>query len=253
MLILGSSLLIVVITLFKGFKVDENPLFILFESVLNFLILVDFLFRVKLVGIRKYFSGAGNSTSRVWNWLDAFVVVTSVLMFIVILFSHSIKERGTGDNYLRQASEITLLVVWALFQTIRVIFIAKRQRLAQQSAKTLIDFTHNIINVETEVPHNESRQTGRPSLAKASDEVIVFDLKSMEQNLRGPSGNSKIVGKEGTHFKNRRRLGASHIMNSESGVHPLPSQEGMTDTIEMHDMSAREQQDNNGKKQPQQQ
>ena len=253
MLILGSSLLIVVITLFKGFKVDENPLFILFESVLNFLILVDFLFRVKLVGIRKYFSGAGNSTSRVWNWLDAFVVVTSVLMFIVILFSHSIKERGTGDNYLRQASEIALLVVWALFQTIRVIFIAKRQRLAQQSAKTLIDFTHNIINVETEVPHNESRQTGRPSLAKASDEVIVFDLKSMEQNLRGPLGNSKIVGKEGTHFKNRRRLGASHIMNSESGVHPLPSQEGMTDTIEMHDMSAREQQDNNGKKQPQQQ
>jgi hypothetical protein len=252
-LILGSSLLIVVITLFKGFKVDENPLFILFESVLNFLILVDFLFRVKLVGIRKYFSGAGNSTSRVWNWLDAFVVVTSVLMFIVILFSHSIKERGTGDNYLRQASEIALLVVWALFQTIRVIFIAKRQRLAQQSAKTLIDFTHNIINVETEVPHNESRQTGRPSLAKASDEVIVFDLKSMEQNLRGPLGNSKIVGKEGTHFKNRRRLGASHIMNSESGVHPLPSQEGMTDTIEMHDMSAREQQDNNGKKQPQQQ
>ena len=125
--------------------------------------------------------------------------------------------------------------------------------MAQQSAKTLIDFTHNIINVETEVPHNESRQTGRPSLAKASDEVIVFDLKSMEQNLRGPSGNSKIVGKEGTHFKNRRRLGVSHIMNSESGVHPLPSQEGMTETIEMHDMSAREQQDNNGKKQPQQQ
>ena len=101
MVILGSSLLIVVITLFKGFKVDENPMFILFESVLNFLILVDFLFRVKLVGIRKYFSGAGNSTSRVWNWLDAFVVVTSVLMFIAILFSHSIKERSTGDNYLR--------------------------------------------------------------------------------------------------------------------------------------------------------
>ena len=160
MLILGTSLLIVVITLFKGFKVDENPLFILFESVLNFLILVDFLFRVKLVGIRKYFisGAAGNSaTSRFWNWLDAFVVVTSVLMFIAILFSHSIKERGTGDNYLRQASEIALLVIWALFQTVRVIFIAKRQRLAQQSAKTLIDFTHNIINLETEVPHNEAR------------------------------------------------------------------------------------------------
>ena len=61
------------------------------------------------------------------------------------------------------------------------------------------------------------------------------------------------MGKEGTHFKNRRRQGVSHIMNSESGVHPLPSQEGMTETIEMHDMSAREYQEdknnNNGKQQ----
>jgi len=124
-----------------------------------------------------------------------------------------------------------------------VIFIAKRQRLTQQSAKTLIDFTHNIINLETEVPgaNNESRRTGRPSLAAKADEVIVFDMKQMEQNLRGPS-NNKVVGKEGTHFKGRRRAGvlSSSLMHQNlSNAQPLPSQEGMTDTIEMHDLSAR--------------
>jgi hypothetical protein len=104
----------VIITLFKGFKVNENPLFILIESVLNFLILVDFLFRIKLIGLRKFFAGAG-STSRLWNWLDAVVVLTSVLMFLIILLSHSIIKRESGDDYLSQASEIALLVIWALF------------------------------------------------------------------------------------------------------------------------------------------
>jgi hypothetical protein len=245
--ILGTSLLIVIITLFKGFKINENPLFILIESVLNFMILVDFLFRLKLIGCKKFFAGAGGS-SRLWNWLDAIVVATSVLMFLIILLSHSLTQRNTGDNYLSQASEIALLVIWALFQTVRVIFIAKRQRLTQQSAKTLIDFTHNIINIETEAGgggnNNESRPTGRPSLAaKAADEVIVFDMKQMEQNLRGPS-NSKVIGKEGTHFKGRRRAGvlSSNLMHQDmNNAHPLPSHEGMTDTIEMHDLSAREQ------------
>ena len=126
-----------------------------------------------------------------------------------------------------------------------MIFIAKRQRLTQQSAKTLIDFTHNIINIETEVPggmNNESKQTGRPSLAAKADEVIVFDMKQMEQNLRGPS-NSKILGKEGTHFKGRRRAGvlSSTLMHQDiNNAYPLPSHEGMTDTIEMHDLSARD-------------
>jgi hypothetical protein len=65
----------------------------------------------------------------------------------------------------------------------------------------------------------------------------------MEQNLRGPSNHGKVLGKEGTHFKGRRRAGmmASSILNSEAGAHHIPSQEGMTETIEMHDLSAREQ------------
>jgi hypothetical protein len=58
-LILITSLLIVIVTLFKGFKTDENPLFILIESILNFLILVDFLFRLKLIGVKKFFAGGG--------------------------------------------------------------------------------------------------------------------------------------------------------------------------------------------------
>lgn len=92
--------MIVIITLFKGFKIDENPLFILVESVLNFLILVDFLFRLKLIGFKRFFSGNGTASSKIWNWLDAVVVITSVIMFIAIIFSMSIRSRQNGDSYL---------------------------------------------------------------------------------------------------------------------------------------------------------
>jgi len=62
----------------------------------------------------------------------------------------------------------------------------------------------------------------------------------MEQNLRGPG---KVLGKEGMHFKGKRRAGAlaSTLMSQNANGIPLPSHEGMTDTIEMHDLSAREQ------------
>ena len=63
--------------------------------------------------------------------------------------------------------------------------------------------------METEAggAHNESRNTGRQSLRK-TDEVIVFDLKQMEQNLRGNGNGQRVIGKEGTHFKGRRRNAA---------------------------------------------
>ncbi len=222
-----------VITIFKGFKVDENPLFILIESILNFLILVDFLFRLKLAGFKRFFLSTqqhvtGGPTSRLWNWLDAFVVTTSVILFIVIISSHSVQERAKGEDYLSQASEIFLLVIWALFQTLRVIFIASRQRLAQQSAKTLIDFTHNIIIVDTDANQNESHNTDRRPSSKRKDEVIVFDMKQMEQQVRE---QRRVVGKEGTHFKGRRR--------TASRVHENPTTEG-GETVEMQDMSVRE-------------
>jgi hypothetical protein len=125
-----ATLLLVVITVVKGFKIEENPFFIGIESLLNLVIVGDFVCRLRLMGCKRYFSGASNGASRLWNWLDASVVLGSLLCFIVILSSHSAVEREEGVEYLEELSEIILLVVWALFQTLRVIFIAKRQRLA---------------------------------------------------------------------------------------------------------------------------
>lgn len=134
-----------------------------------------------------------------WNWLDAIVVVGSFLLFLVIALSSSSPSdsettKNDGNQYIEEVGEIALLAVWAAFQTLRVIFIAKRQRLAQQSANQLIDFTHNIIVVESEagVGHhiNDSHNTDRPGIGDSrpsvpvvpggmrnGDEVIVFDMK----------------------------------------------------------------------------
>ncbi len=48
--ILVTTLILVMVTVFKGFKIDENPLFLIVESILNFMIVLDFLCRVKIAG-----------------------------------------------------------------------------------------------------------------------------------------------------------------------------------------------------------
>jgi hypothetical protein len=58
--------------------------------------------------------------------------------------------------------------------------IARKQRMAQQSAKTLIDFTHNIIVVDSEAHHDETNNTDRTRPKAGGDEVIVFDMKYNE-------------------------------------------------------------------------
>lgn len=203
-MIMVATFLLVIITIAKGFKVEENPLFIFIESMLNLVIIADFLCRLRLIGARRFFGQQvnGNSTSRLWNWLDAIVVLGSFLCFLAIIFSSASSQ--TDTDYLEEVSEIVLLAIWALFQTLRVIFIAKRQRLAQQSAKTLIDFTHNIIVVDSEVNpnhrHNDSHSTDRPK--NAVDEVIVFDMKQSDHtNKLKNSGSGKVIyGREGKHF-----------------------------------------------------
>lgn len=97
---------------------------------------------------------------------DAGVVVCCLLLFFLILLS----KTGLLLN-LEELSEELLLVVWSVFQTIRMIFIAKKQNLAQQSAKTLIDFTN--------IMESEAGDTTRQA-----DEVIVFDMKQMDQRYR---------------------------------------------------------------------
>jgi len=52
LLILSFGL--VMVTIFDGFQVADSPLFIVLEFILNLLIGIDFICRIKLVGCRKY-------------------------------------------------------------------------------------------------------------------------------------------------------------------------------------------------------
>lgn len=72
-----SSILLVLITIFVGFTIDESPIFIFIEFLINVLILADFLCRVKLVGIKKFIEGG------LWNIFDGVVVIGCVILFFV--------------------------------------------------------------------------------------------------------------------------------------------------------------------------
>jgi hypothetical protein len=98
------SLLLVIVTIVKGFDIDENPLFLLFESLLNIAILLDFVCRLKLLGVKRYFEGG------CWNIFDLVVVISCILLFIVMLVSTS----GLVLE-LEEVGEQILLVVWGLF------------------------------------------------------------------------------------------------------------------------------------------
>ena len=102
-----------------GFKVGQEPFFIFIESLLNIIVLFDFLCRVRLLGVKRFFEGG------FWNIFDAIVVLGCVLLFALMMIS-----RSMSMIIFEEVSEEILLVAWSLFQTLRIIFIAKKQKLA---------------------------------------------------------------------------------------------------------------------------
>ena len=116
-----ASVLLVIITLLKGMKIDENPMFIAFESFINFCILIDYFFRVYLAGFKRFFRG-----DSLWNIFDSVVVFGCVILFIVMLLS-----RAGLILVFEEISEELLLILWSVFQTLRMIIFAKKQQLAQ--------------------------------------------------------------------------------------------------------------------------
>lgn len=76
-----ATFTLIATTIIKGFKIDESPLFITVECIINLLILADFICRVKLLGIKRFFEGG------FWNIFDCIVVVGCILLFLVILIS----------------------------------------------------------------------------------------------------------------------------------------------------------------------
>lgn len=76
-----SSFFLVLLTVVKGFDVDEDPLFLLAECIINFCILVDFVCRVRLTGLKKFKEGG------LYNLLDTIVVLLCVVLFIMMFLS----------------------------------------------------------------------------------------------------------------------------------------------------------------------
>ena len=99
-----ASLSLVLVTVVKGFIVDESPWFIFTELIINMCVLADFLCRIKLQGYKKFIQGG------IYNMFDAGVVVCCLLLFFLILLS----KTGLLLN-LEELSEELLLVVWSVF------------------------------------------------------------------------------------------------------------------------------------------
>lgn len=119
MLVLSCGLIIV--TIIDGFKVCNTAWFILLEFLLNFLITVDFVARIKMVGCSKYFKNGSSGHLRWWHIFDAIVVVLCLLLFAVMIFSKSGIVKGFDE-----AAEEILLVIWSIWQSLRMINIAKK-------------------------------------------------------------------------------------------------------------------------------
>ena len=128
-----TCMVLIATTIIDGFKIAESPLFIAIELFLNLLISVDLLCRVRMVGFKKYL------LKDWWNKLDLIIVIGCTSLFVFsIIYKASANE----------ISEELLLILWSSFQCCRMLVIAKKQRMAQNSAKHLIDFAN--IGIETE-------------------------------------------------------------------------------------------------------
>lgn len=117
---------LVLVTAFDGFQVAESPMFIVLEFILNLLIGIDFACRIKLVGCNKYVRDPNSGRIRWWNIFDALVVTICNSVFAISIFSKTGAIKG-----FEEASEEGLIVMWCIWQTLRMILIAKKQRLAR--------------------------------------------------------------------------------------------------------------------------
>lgn len=198
LLVLSFGLILV--TIFDGFQVAESPMFIVLEFILNLLIGIDFACRIKLVGCHKYVKDPASGKIRCWNIFDALVVTICNSVFAISLFSKTGAIKG-----LEEASEEGLIVMWCIWQTLRMILIAKKQRLARQSAKTLINF-ENIV-VDTDFGGALSFRSmavdgGRANLSGDPDDIVIELAKTGKDGVKDNDEESKRT----TDLNNKARL-----------------------------------------------
>lgn len=106
--LLVLALLLILVTIIEGIQVTRTVLFLVCEFVVNSMITIDFAFRLKLAGVRKFFL---NNVGRPkwWSFFDVFVVVTCNIMFVV-----SVSLRSSAEEDWFEAFEETFFVLWAI-------------------------------------------------------------------------------------------------------------------------------------------
>ena len=184
---------LIMVTIFDGFQVADSPLFIVLEFILNLLIGIDFACRIKLVGCAKYVRDPNSGRIRYWNIFDALVVTFCNAVFAISLFSKSGAVKGFEEG-----SEEALIVMWCIWQTLRMVLIAKKQRLARQSAKTLIDFENLVVDTDfggTLSFRHSVIQGDRANNSGDPDDIVVeladFNKDDNEKKSSGLSETNK--------------------------------------------------------------
>ena len=203
LLVLSFGLILV--TIFDGFQIAESPIFIILEFVLNLLIGIDFACRIKLVGCHKYIRDPNTRKLRWWNIFDGLVVIVCNSVFAVSLFSKTGAVKG-----FEEAGEEGLIVMWCIWQTLRMILIAKKQRLARQSAKTLINFENIVVDTDFGGAlsfRSMALDGGRNNLSGDPDDIVV-EMSEMDSN--------KEDGKEQSKARLRSKINAKHSVTSGS-------------------------------------
>jgi len=158
---------LVILFMVFGLAAAFHPVFLMTEFFVNAIILVDFVCRVKIQGARKYFSNF-------LNVFDFIVIFGCFAMFLLLLVRKihcgllSPLASSLDVKVFEEVTEEVLFVVWAVWQYLRLFMFIKKQQVAFQNAKTLIDLTSAI---ETEKDAN-------------GDERIVIDMRKMEQKQR---------------------------------------------------------------------
>ncbi len=140
--LLVFALTLILVTIIMGIQVTRTAAFLVFEFLINFMITFDFALRLKLAGIKKFFL-TNVSKPKWWSIFDTFVVITCNIMFIV-----SVVMRNSVEEDWFEAFEETFFVLWAIWQILRMVMIAKKHRQARQNAKTLINFESIVIDTE---------------------------------------------------------------------------------------------------------
>lgn len=97
-LLLACTVLII-LTIVDGFKIAGSPAFICVELLLNLVITIDFVARIKLQGFKTYLNQS------VWNKLDLIIVAGCNTLFLVSVID---------DVTFGEISDELLLVFWSV-------------------------------------------------------------------------------------------------------------------------------------------